>query len=186
MSCGELLIGQLEFYWDFHLRPRLEGLTDDEYLWAPAEPSWTVHPDADGKIVMDREWPEPSPPPITTIAWRLVHIGVGCFATRASTFFGDGSVPDDADMFDPRRIPSDLPGTAGAGLEFLDYWYGRWHDGIKGLDEEALNKQLGPKGNQFAKDSMLGLITHLNREVLHHGAEISLLRDLYRAGLAKK
>jgi hypothetical protein len=25
---GRLLVGQLEFYWDVHLRPRLDGLTD--------------------------------------------------------------------------------------------------------------------------------------------------------------
>jgi hypothetical protein len=25
---GRLLAGQLEFYWDVHLRPRLDGLTD--------------------------------------------------------------------------------------------------------------------------------------------------------------
>ena len=31
---------------------------------------------------------------------------------------------------------------------------------------------------------LLGLITHINREVMHHGAEICLLRDLHRAGLA--
>src|SRR5215207_3630518 len=107
MNYGALLVGQLHFYWSIHLRPRLEGLTDDEYLWAPAEPSWTVHPGPDGSIVIDQEWPEPSPPPVTTIAWRLVHIGVGCFAIRTSAFFGDGSVPGDADMFDPRHVPSD-------------------------------------------------------------------------------
>jgi hypothetical protein len=27
---------------------------------------------------------------------------------------------------------------------------------------------------------MAALILHINREVLHHGAEITLLRDLYR------
>jgi hypothetical protein len=177
---GALLVGQLEFYWDFHLRPRLEGLTDEEYLWAPAEPSWTVHPGPDGKIVID-EGPQPSPLPITTIAWRMVHIGVGCFAIRASTFFGDGSVPDDADMFDSRHLPADLPGTATEGLAFLDHWYQRWHDGIAGLDDEALSKPLGPKGNEYADDSMAGLILHLSREVMHHGGEICLLRDLYRA-----
>ena len=181
-DCGELLIGQLEFYWDFHLRPRLEGLTDAEYQWAPAEPSWTVHSDATGKVVVDQEWPEPVPPPVPTIAWRLVHIGVGCFAVRASTFFGDGSVPDDASMFDPRHVPADLPSTADAGLAFLDHWYSRWHDGIRGLDDTGLAKPLGPKGGQYADDTMLGLITHINREVMHHGAEICLLRDLYRAG----
>ena len=40
--------------------------------------------------------PEPEPPPVTTIAWRIVHIGAYNIATRVSTFFGDGSVPADA------------------------------------------------------------------------------------------
>jgi hypothetical protein len=186
VSEGELLIGQLEFYWDFHLRPRLDGLTDAEYQWAPAEPSWTVHPDAGGKVVIDQEQPEPSPPPVTTIAWRMVHIAVGCFAVRTSTFFGGGNAPADADMWDPRHIPADLPGTADAGLAFLDHWYGRWHDAIARLTEAELAKPLGPKGGHYADDSMLALVTHINREVMHHGGEICLLRDLYRAGLASR
>jgi hypothetical protein len=31
---------------------------------------------------------------------------------------------------------------------------------------------------------MAALIVHVNRETMHHGAEICLLRDLYRARLA--
>jgi hypothetical protein len=183
-GCGDLVIGQLEFYWDFHLWPRLQGLTDAEYLWEPAEGAWSVRPDDTGRIVVDYEDPTPDPPPLTTIAWRLVHVGVGCFATRVSTFFGDGSVPDDADMFDPRHIPADLPGTASDGLAFLEHWYRRWNEAIRGLTEDELNRPLGPKGSFFADDTMLGLVVHLNREAMHHGAEICLLRDLYRAGLA--
>jgi hypothetical protein len=180
-DCGDLLIGQLEFYWDIHLRPRLEGLTDEEYQWAPVQPSWTVHPGEDGKAVFDLEYPEPAPVPVPTIAWRLVHIGVGCFAVRYNTFFADNV--DDAPMFDPRHIPDDLPLTADAGVAFLDEWYGRWHDAIRGLDDAGLAAPLGPRGGPYAEDTMLGLITHLNREVMHHGAEIGLLRDLYRAGM---
>lgn len=30
------------------------------------------------------------------------------------------------------------------------------------------------------------LIAHINREVMHHGAEICLLRDLYRAGMVTR
>jgi hypothetical protein len=33
LDWGNLLIGQLAFYWDAHLRPRLDGLTDEEYFW---------------------------------------------------------------------------------------------------------------------------------------------------------
>ncbi|WP_433168323.1 DinB family protein [Kribbella sp. CA-247076] len=183
MDCGDLVIGQLEFYWDFHLWPRLEGLTDEEYFWEPVEGAWSVRPDESGRMVVDHTEPVPDPPPVTTIAWRLVHVAVN-YATRVNTFFGDGSVPDDADMFDPRHVPADLPGTAADGLAFLEHWYTRWRQALRGLTEDELARPLGPKGAYYADDSMLALAVHVNRESIHHGAEICLLRDLYRAGVA--
>jgi DinB superfamily len=181
MDWGAVLVGQLEFYWDTHLRPRLEGLTDEEYFWEPVEGCWTLRRGPDGRWAADAQRPEPSPPPVTTIAWRVVHIGVGCFATRASTFFGDGGVPDDAHMFDPRHVPADLPGSAAAGIAFLEHWYAKWRDGIAALGTDGLTAPLGPKGSYFADDPMAELVAHVNREVMHHGGEICLLRDLYRA-----
>ncbi len=178
---GGLLLGQLAFYWQAHLRPRLDGLTDEEYFWEPVDGCWSVRPGPGGAYVLDTQWPEPSPPPVTTIAWRMTHIAVGCFATRASTFFGDGSVPDDATMFDPRHAPADLPANAADGVAFLERMYLWWHDGVAGLDHAALSTPLGPKGGPFAKEPMAELLAHLNREVMHHGGEIGLLRDLYRA-----
>ena len=185
LDWGRLLVGQLEFYWDVHLRPRLEGLTDEEYFWEPVESCWSLHRDAGGRWRLDGAWPEasppPSPPPVTTIAWRLVHVGATCLANRASAFFGDGSLPADADMFDPRHVPADLPGGAEAAVAFLERAYRRWHDGVAGLDDEGLRRPLGPRGGPYAEDPMAELIAHINREVMHHGAEIALLRDLYRA-----
>ncbi len=98
---GPLLVGQLEFYGDVHLRPRLEGLGDEEYLWEPVEGCWSLRRDENGVYALDGRWLEPSPPPVTTIAWRMVHLGATCLANRASAFFGDGNVAADADMFDP-------------------------------------------------------------------------------------
>jgi hypothetical protein len=111
---GRVLVGQLEFYWDVHLRPRLEGLTDAEYVWEPVGGCWPLRRQKSGTWVLDGKWPEPSPPPVTTIAWRLVHVAVGCFATRAIAFF-DGSAPEDATMFDARLAPVDLPGDRRRG-----------------------------------------------------------------------
>jgi DinB superfamily len=181
---GRLLVGQLEFYWDVHLRPRLDGLTDEEYFWEPVDGCWSLRRGADGAYRLDRQWPEPSPPPVTTIAWRLVHLGATCFANRASTFFGDG-VPEDADMADPRHVPTDLPGSASEAIAFLERTYGQWHSGIASLDEEGLRTPLGLRGGAYANDSMAALIVHISREAMHHGAEIALLRDLYRATGAK-
>lgn len=178
---GRLLVGQLEFYWDVHLRPRLDGLSDEEYLWEPAEGCWSLRRAPDGGWRLDGGRPEPSPPPVTTIAWRLVHVGATCLANRASAFFGGAEVPAGADMFDPRLVPADLPGGADAAVAFLERSYRRWHDGIAALDEEGLGRPLGPRGGPYAEDPMAELVAHINREVMHHGAEIALLRDLYRA-----
>jgi hypothetical protein len=181
VNWGALLVSQLEFYWDVHLRPRLEGLTDEEYFWEPVAGCWSLRRGEDGSHRLDGQWPPPSPPPVTTIAWRLVHIGAGCLANRASAFFGDGSVPDDADMFDPRHVPTNLPTGAAEGIAFLEQTYQKWHDGIAAIDDNGLQAPLGPKGARYAADPMAGLILHISREVMHHGGEICLLRDLYRA-----
>jgi hypothetical protein len=56
---GEL-VGQLDGSWTNPARPRLEGLTDEEYLWEP----------------------------VATIAWRLGHVIVGVLAMRVAGHFG--------------------------------------------------------------------------------------------------
>ena len=177
-----IAVDQLGFYWDHTLWPRLQGLTDDEYFWEPVEDAWSVRRTADGVLEMDgRGAQQPDPPPVTTIAWRLTHIAVDIFATRADTFFGD----DDGDgvggdMFDERHRPP-LPGSAAAALALLESAYRRWRDGLLSLDEQAFLALLGPRGAFFADQPMAALALHLNREAMHHGGEIGLLRDLYRA-----
>ena len=36
------LIAQLEWHWEHQLRPRLDGLTDEEYFWEPAAGGWSI------------------------------------------------------------------------------------------------------------------------------------------------
>src|SRR6185437_9875690 len=181
LNWGALLVGQLEFYWDVHLRPRLEGLSDEEYFWEPVADCWSLRRRENGRYMLDGHRPEPASPPFTTIAWRLVPVGALCLANRANTFFGDGSVPDDATMADPRYVPTNLPGSAAEAMVFLEWAYRKWHDGIASLDETGLRAPLGPKGGPYRDEPMAALIVHINREVMHHGGEICLLRDLYRA-----
>jgi DinB family protein len=172
------LIDQLDWHWGNHLRPRLDGLTDDEYLWEPVPGCWSVRPRAEatspmatgpGDTVIDYAYPEPDPPPVTTIAWRIGHITL-VFGQRAANHFGDGGV-------DYATI--DWPLTAAGGLELLDHWYAAWLDGIKGLDADALARPCGPHEGPYAEYPFATLILHINREAIHHGAEVALLRDLY-------
>ena len=174
---GRLVVSQLEFYWDVHLWPRLAGLTDDEYLWEPVDGCWSLRGGADGGYVLDRDEPAPEPPPVTTLAWRIVHVATA-MSSRTSTFFG---AETGRHMFDPVHQPASLPGTAAGGLELLADSYRDWHTAIAALDREGLERPLGPKGAYFAAEPMVALIVHINREVMHHGGEICLLRDLYRA-----
>jgi hypothetical protein len=175
------LVDQLDWHWTAHLRPRLDGLTDDEYLWEPVAGSWSIRPRSAtvtsavgrGPYVLEIERPEPIPPPVTTIAWRLAHISVGVLGQRASNHFGafGGALTEET---------AEWSATAAGGLTMLDDSYAAWMAGVRGLDDAGLARPCGPAEGPFSEYPMAALILHINREVLHHGAEIALLRDLYR------
>ncbi|MEJ8280135.1 DinB family protein [Pseudonocardia spirodelae] len=176
------LLDQLAFQWDTALRPRLAGLTDDEYLWEPAPGAWSVRPRArargshaagGGDLVIDFAFPEPDPPPVTTIAWRLGHLVVGVFGMRNHAHFG--GPPTD-------YLTHHYAGTADEALAQLDDAHRRWVEGVAALGDEGLERPCGPAEGPYADEPLAVLVLHIHREVLHHGAEVALLRDLYRAG----
>jgi hypothetical protein len=173
------LAGALDFYWEAHLGPRLDGLTDEEYFWEPAGGCWSVRP-ADGRWRMDKQRTAPPPGPLTTIAWRMTHISVECLESRYRAFFA-GEGPNQWSPGERILEAGDLPGTAEEAVAYLARAYARWRDGIAGLTAKQLEAPLGPLGADFAESPMAELVVHINREVMHHGAEICLLRDLYRA-----
>ena len=180
MTWTERLNQQLTWHWDHQLRPGLDTLTDDEYFWEPVSGCWNVRPRADattpmamggGDLVADYELPEPTPPPVTTIAWRLAHLIVGVFGSRNAIHF-DGP---------PAEYPTWVYApTAEEALQQLDDAYARWTKGVAGLDAAALERPIGPGEGEWAEAPYADLVLHINREALHHGAEILLLRDLYR------
>lgn len=162
----DLLADQLEFHWSHQLRPRLDGLTDAEYFWQPVPDCWTVHPDGG----VDFVYPEPEPTPFTTIAWRLAHVIIGVFAMRNHSHFG-GPAAD----YESWPYATD----AATALAQLDTEYERWTAGVRALSDDDLNRPCGPAEGPYADEPMSVLVLHINREVIHHGAEIALLRDLY-------
>lgn len=119
------LAEQLDWHWRTSLRPRLDGLTDEEY-----------------------------------------H----CFGMRAASHFGGPSVSYET---------YDYPGDAATGLARLDTSYSLWMDGVRGLSPEDLLQPVGPAEGPWAESPMADLVLHINREAMHHGAEMALLRDLY-------
>ncbi len=173
------LVDQLEFHWGI-VRPRLDSLTDDEYLWEPVDGCWSIRRRADattshaagaGDTVLDDAWPAPDPAPVTTIAWRLAHIAIPVFGTRAANHFGDGSVDE---------ASTDFSLAAAGGLALLDHHHDAWINGVRALDDDGLARAVGPAEGPWAEAPMSDLILHINREAIHHAAEVLLLRDLYR------
>jgi len=69
----EGLVDLYDWYWR-RFPARVEGMDDDEYFWEPVPNCWTVRPAPPGGFVADFERPEPTPTPITTIAWRMTHL----------------------------------------------------------------------------------------------------------------
>lgn len=175
------LLDQLTWHWDRHVWPRLQGLTDDEYLWEPVPNCWNLRRSGEartkmaaggGDLVLDFEWPEPVPPPVTTIAWRLGHVLVGIFGMRNASHFGGPAIDYQTAIWPP---------DAKSALDALESAYQTWIKGVSGLDESALARPVGPAEGPFAELPYAALVLHINREAIHHLGEVLLLRDLYNA-----
>ena len=103
-------------------------------------------------------------------AWRLGHLGgiaVGGFASRR---FGHGTLTTGQLSF---------PSQAAAVPGFLDEHYRTWRSGLAGLSSAQWAAPLGPSWGPYAEDNTIDLALHVLDEVIHHGAEVGLLRDLY-------
>ena len=166
------LITAFDYVWA-RLTGRLTGLTDEEYFWEPVAGCWSLRQDDDGRWQLDGGGgggPAPDPVPVTTIAWRIGHlagVAVGGFASRR---FGDATLT-------PGQIG--FPSQAAAVPGFLDEHYRNWRAGLAGLSPGQWAAPLGPSWGSYAEDNTIDLALHVFDEVIHHGAEVGLLRDLY-------
>ena len=174
------VVGQLEVWWYGSVTHRMAGLTDDEFFWKPVPDAWCLTRRDDGLFY---EWPPGSQdasivPPVTTIAWRLSHIAQGCFVDRWHTYFGPAKL-------DWTQQP--FPDNAADALAYMEQWKQRWCDAVLSIGDDGLWRKMGDTQDDMwamqmgLEDPFIGLLLHVNREVMHHGAEICLLRDLYRA-----
>jgi len=157
------------------LRQVLSGVTHAEFFWGPVDGCWTVHrrseprgvsADGSGEWVIDYDPSQPRPAPFTTLAWRTVHIAAVNYlyfnyAVGSASLTFDLEIPGDVAEATGWLLASHEPLTAAlAGLSDTDLdrlapvnWGGRW----------PLHK----------------IVATLINEQVHHGAEISMLRDLY-------
>jgi hypothetical protein len=156
------------------LSNRLRGITQAEYLWEPVTPAWSVR-EAGAGWEVDWADPDPTPAPVTTIAWRMWHIGSDCLAGYVSPSLGEW----------PLRVAGrQWFGEVEPALEELATAFQVFRARIADLGEDGLWRRLGPAYGPYAESTWADLVVHALDELAHHGAEIGLLRDLYlhRAG----
>ena len=175
------LLDQLDWHWRFIARPRLDSLTDDDYFWEPVPHCWSIRSEhsatstqlwGSGPYRIEHAEEEPTPAPVTTIAWRLGHMIVEVLGERVHSHFGGPPVTIGTFAF---------AGTAAMALSQLDVVYQQWVDGVTSLGLDGLSQPCGPSEGPFAEAPLAALVLHINREMLHHTAEVMLLRDLYRS-----
>ena len=161
-------------------------LTTAEYLWEPVPGAWSIRRRAAGPgpratwLVGGGDWgrdgrrdAEPYPPPFTTIAWRLSHLSE-MLALRADHTAGSRSLTKDG-----YATSGDADGAVASFAQAVE----AWRDALLSCDDAALDTvgySSYPYGSD-AGDMFIDIVWWVNQEVLHHGGEIALLRDLYRA-----
>jgi hypothetical protein len=160
-------------------------ITDEEYLWEPVPDCWSIRrrPDGPGAratlLVGAGDWgrdsapsPHPAPPPFTTIAWRLGHL------SEMLTLRADHTNGSHALTRDEYRFHGDVAGAIAA----FNSGTMAWRAALLGADDTALDTvghSTYPYGSD-PDDPFIDIVWWVNQELLHHGAEIALLRDLYR------
>ena len=144
------------------LRARVEGLSDAEYLWEPAPGCWSIRRRTDGTWVADSPLPRPDPEPLTTIAWRLWHLIDMYGEDRAPRWLDVPPQGPPIGLDDPDGAP---PATAAEAVALLERAHDRWDAHL------ALT---------YAERTRAAYVLHMLDEFVHHGAEVAVLRDLWR------
>src|SRR5207244_330063 len=114
------LVSLAPFYERF--QSRVEGLTDEEYLWEPVSGCLTIRDDEPESLVTGSP---PVPGPLTTIAWRICHIGDFLRHERNWRWLGQ----------EPPQLDSDIrhPMTAAEGIAYVDASWVSWQALVSSL-----------------------------------------------------
>jgi uncharacterized damage-inducible protein DinB len=110
-------------------------------------------------------------PGVSTLAWRIWHIAELLSEERNATWLG----------VDARPARVGKPMTARDALDALDAAIGVWSSVVDAVPEETLSDPLGPVAGAYGEDSRRAFVLHVLDELIHHGAEVALVRDLWAA-----
>lgn len=192
------LMRPIEF---FTLGRACAGLTDDEFFWEPAATTWSVrragqcatpNPFGAGDWRADFAIPEPSPVPMTTIAWLYWHIGSMPGRLCDIDFLG-GTRTMASGWTSPYLTHHPVFATAAEAVTELRDGWRRLRAAIERAGDDQLEVTTaaytyaaepprggvcvaGPPGPAYPATRF---IAGTLNEVSHHATQIGTLRDLY-------
>jgi len=185
----------------FSLERACAELTDEEFYWEPAPASWSIRrrdecrtptPFGNGDWLVDFEVPEPTPAPLTSIAWLFWHVGSMPARLTEVDFLGGNRTMDSGWTSPYLTHHPVFTNAADAATAMRDGW-ADLRAVIECTTDEQFELQacrytyaavpmrdglcvLGPPGPQHpATFFVAGTLNEVN----HHASQICTLRDLY-------
>lgn len=151
-------------------RARVVGLDDEEYRWEPAAGCLTVRAGETGSFVTGGP---SSTGPLATVAWRICHIGD--FLRHERNWRWLGREPEHSDQ-DIRH-----PMTAAGGVACVEASWAMWQRLASSLTPAEMWEPIGAVGGPYGDSERLGFVIHIMDELIHHVAEVGVMRDPYAA-----
>jgi hypothetical protein len=145
----------------------VDGVTDDELGWEPAPGCWSVDVDEAGRRRLEFVYGR-DPPPVTTIEWRLGHLGVWTIAYH-DWIFGEATM---------RGEDVEIPAGAAGMVSWLHEAQDRFVTATAALDDAQLDADRPTQWD--GRLPVWQLVWAIIAEHFHHGAEVGVLRDLRR------
>jgi DinB family protein len=123
----------------------------------------------DGVTEDEYRW-QPAPG-VSSLAWRLGHLTDLLADGRNAAWLGvlAGAPPTPA---------ADVAGAIAA----LEQAHTGWTSVLAAVPDGALGEAVGPVGGLYADSTKRAYVLHVLDELVHHAAEVALIRDLW-AGL---
>jgi len=196
---GESLLNTMLFIELYTLNRAWNGLTDDEFLWEPFADSWGVRRRADcrtstpfaaGDWVADFDEPlviaaieGRAIEPITTIGWLFWHVGSQPARLVDLDFLG-GTQATESGWTSPYISEHPAFTTAADAVEAMRAGWRTLDQALRASTDEQLEQTT--RFWSYGDDPPLPtfgaqVIASVLNEISHHGTQICMLRDLYRA-----
>ena len=189
----------------FTLERAWTDLTDDEFFWEPTPSTWSVRlradcrtstPFGDGDWVADFEIAEPTPVPVTSIAWLFWHMASMPGRLVETDFFG-GTHTMASGWTSPYLTHHPIYTNADEATEALRTGWETLQRAVERTTDEQFELLtpgytyanapmnhglcvLGPAGPEL---SVTSFVAGALNEVSHHATQVCTLRDLYAAAL---